>query len=46
MSDITDLYVAKYVVPPVGTRVFIRTRQTANGWEDLQKETNAVVPTE
>ena len=46
MSDITDLYVAKYVVPPVGTRVFIRTRQTANGWEDLQRDTNAVVPTE
>ena len=43
MSDITDLYVAKYGVPPVGTRVFIRTRQTANGWEDLQKDTNAVV---
>jgi hypothetical protein len=44
MSDITDLYVAKYGVPPVSARVFIRTRQTANGWEDLQKDTNAVVP--
>jgi len=46
MSDITDLYVAKYGVPPVGSRVFIRTRQTANGWEDLRKETTAVVPAE
>jgi hypothetical protein len=45
-SDITDLYVAKYGAPPVGTRVFIGTRQTADGWEDLQKDTTAVVPTE
>jgi hypothetical protein len=44
MSDITDLYVAKYGVPPVGSRVFIRTRQTTEGWEDLQKDTTAVVP--
>ena len=46
MSDITDLYVAKYGVPPVSSRVFIRTRQSANGWEDLQKDTTAVVPAE
>jgi hypothetical protein len=43
-SDITELYLAKYGVPPVGTRVFIGTRQTADGWEDLQKDTTAVVP--
>ena len=46
MCDITGLYVAKNGAPPVGTRVFIRTRQTADGWEDLQKDTNAVVPAE
>ena len=46
MSDVTGLYVAKYGVPPVGARVFIRTRQTANGWEDLQKDTDAVVSAE
>ena len=46
VSEITDLYVAKYGVPPVGTRVFIRTRQVADGWEDLQKDTTAVVPSE
>ena len=45
VSDITDLYVAKYGVPPAGTRIFIRTRQVADGWEDLQKDTTAVVPT-
>ena len=30
--------------PPVGTRVFIRTRQQINGWEDAPKQTNALVP--
>jgi hypothetical protein len=44
VSDITDLYVAKYGVPPAGTRIFIRTRQVADGWEDLQKDTTAIVP--
>ncbi|MGO8931678.1 MAG: hypothetical protein ACLQU3_32895 [Limisphaerales bacterium] len=44
VCDITDLYVARYGVPPVGTRVFIRTVQVANGWEDFPKDTTAVVP--
>jgi len=44
VSNITDLYVAKYGVPPAGTRVFIRTRQVADGWEDEPKDTTAVVP--
>jgi hypothetical protein len=44
MSDVTELYVAKYGVPPVGARVFIGTRQTVKGWEDSQKDTTAVVP--
>ena len=43
-SDITDLYVAKYGVPPVGTRIFIRTIQVINGWEDQPKDTTAVIP--
>lgn len=46
MSDITELYVAKYGVPPVGARVFIRTRQISKGWEDRQKDATAVVPAE
>ena len=37
-SDITDLYVKAFGVPPVGRRVFIRTRQLCNGWEDGLKE--------
>ena len=43
-SNITGLYVAKYGVPPVGTRVVIRTRQIVNGWEGLPMEVTAVVP--
>jgi hypothetical protein len=43
-SYITDLYVKVFGVPPVGQRVFIRTRQLINGWEDKPKETFADVP--
>jgi len=43
-SDITDLYVKAFGVPPVGRRVFIRTRQLINGWQDDFKETCADVP--
>ena len=43
-SDITDLYVKAFGLPPVGQRVFIRTRQLSNGWEDGFKETCADVP--
>lgn len=44
VSDITDIYVAKYGVPRVGSQVFIRTRQQINGWEDAPKQTSAIVP--
>ena len=44
VSAITDMYVARYGVPPVGARIFIRTVQVANGWEDSPKDTTAVVP--
>lgn len=43
-SDITDLYVTAFGVPPVDRRVFIRTRQLINGWGDAFKETWADVP--
>jgi hypothetical protein len=32
-SDVTSLYVAKYGVPPMDSRVVIRTRQQVKGWE-------------
>ena len=44
-SYITALYTARYGKPPVGTRIFIRTRQVFNGWEDFPKETSAIVST-
>jgi hypothetical protein len=36
-------YVKRFEVPAPGQRVFIRTRQLINGWEDEPKETNALV---
>ena len=44
MSDITEMYKARYGVPPVNMRVFIQTVQQVNGWKDIPKQTNAVVP--
>ena len=44
VSDITDLYVGKFGVPRAGPRVFIRTLQQVNGWEDLPKQTSTIVP--
>jgi hypothetical protein len=44
VCDVTDIYVARYGRPPVGSQVFIRTRQQINGWEDAPKQTSAIVP--
>jgi hypothetical protein len=44
VSGITDIYVARYGVPKAGTRVCIRTQQHINGWDDLPKQTSAIVP--
>jgi len=44
LCDFTALYVARYGVPPVGTRIVIQTRQHLNGWDDFPKEVSAVVP--
>jgi len=45
VSDITRLYLKKFGVPPVNTRVFIRTWQQVDGWEDRgqMQITNALV---
>jgi hypothetical protein len=43
-STITQLYVDRYGAPPAGMRVFIRTRQVLNGWEDYPIQTTAIVP--
>jgi hypothetical protein len=44
LSDITELYVARYGQPGVGRKVFIVTRQQKDGWEGPDQETNEIVP--
>ena len=44
LSDITDLYLAKFKLLPAGKRVFIRTLQQINGWRDLPKSISARIP--
>jgi hypothetical protein len=44
VSTITSLYRKRFGLPSPGERVFIRTRQLIEGWEDEPKETNALVP--
>jgi hypothetical protein len=41
--DITDLYVARFGVPPAGKRIFIQTLQQLNGWRDRPKTNRARV---
>ena len=43
-ADITSLYTARYGVPPVGTKVFVRVNQIVDGWEDLPLTFAAIVP--
>jgi hypothetical protein len=44
MSDITDLYIARYGEPRPGEKVFIVTRQQKDGWEGDDYETSEIVP--
>ena len=44
MSDITEIYVARYGEPRAGEKVFIVTRQQRDGWEGYDKETSEIVP--
>src|ERR1035441_6211063 len=44
MSDITDIYVARYGEPRAAEKVFIVTRQQKDGWEGFDLETNEIVP--
>ena len=42
-SDITELYVARYGVPKVGTAIWVRTCQHMDGWIDVPKVVRARV---
>ncbi|MCX6913921.1 MAG: hypothetical protein NT167_12855, partial [Verrucomicrobia bacterium] len=44
VCDITDLYLAKFHLLPVGKRIFIRTVQQINGWRDLPQTISARIP--
>jgi hypothetical protein len=44
LSDITDLYLARFKRLPAGQRVFIRTVQQINGWRDLPQTVSARIP--
>jgi hypothetical protein len=43
MSDITDIYIARYGEPRAGEKVFIVTCQQKDGWEGFDRETNEIV---
>ena len=42
-ADIMAMYVARFGIPPVGKKIFVRTRQVLDGWEDLPVQTSAIV---
>jgi hypothetical protein len=44
VCDITDLYLAKFHLLPVGQRIFMRTVQQINGWRDLPQTISARIP--
>jgi hypothetical protein len=43
-ADITALYTAKFLPPPVGSKIFLRVNQIIDGWEDDPQEFTAIVP--
>jgi hypothetical protein len=43
-ADITALYTARFGVPPVATKVFLRANQLVDGWESLPVGFWAIVP--
>ena len=43
-ADITGLYTARYGVPPVGKKVYVRVNQFVDGWESLPTTFWAIVP--
>ena len=44
LSEITDLYKAKFGEPRPGRKVFIVTCQEKNGWKGFEVETSEIVP--
>ena len=44
-ADITSLYTARYGVPTVGKKVYVRVNQFLDGWESVGRTFWAIVPT-
>ena len=44
LSEITDLYKARFGEPRPGTKVFIVTCQQKDGWEGMRFQTSEIVP--
>jgi hypothetical protein len=44
LSDITELYLAKFGEPTSGQKIFIVTCQQKDGWEGFHQQTSAIVP--
>jgi hypothetical protein len=42
--DVTSLYTARFGVPPVGKKVFLQLQQSINGYVDLPRQYEAIVP--
>jgi len=43
-ADTTSLYTARYGVPPIGTKVFVRVNQYVDGWDVHPVTFAAIVP--
>ncbi len=43
LSNITELYVARFGAPPIHSRVFIETVQQIDGWRDSPQRVSAIV---
>ena len=43
-ADITDIYTAKYGVPPAGKKVYVQVNQFIDGWESRPVSFWAIVP--
>lgn len=44
MSEVTQLYTARYGEPRPGQKIFIVTCQQKDGWKGIERETCAIVP--
>ena len=43
-SDITSLYVARFGIPSVGSRVFVKANLVTDGWQGIASLFSEVVP--